>query len=64
MGLIGWWVSAQQVWEMSGHSLYKAELLGGGIVTSVFFYVIVMALLRSEELKFMWGLARRKKRGA
>ena len=33
--------------------MYKTELLAGGIALSVLFYVIVMWMLRSEELKFI-----------
>jgi len=61
MGVIGWWVSKQPIWERSGHSLEKAELLVGGMAASVLFYVIVMWVLRSEELKFMWGMVRGKR---
>jgi putative peptidoglycan lipid II flippase len=61
MGVIGWWVSKQAVWSGTGNSLYKAELLGGTVAASVLFYVIVMWILRSEELKFMWEMVRRKK---
>ena len=61
MGVIGWWVSNQPVWGGTGNSLYKAELLGGAVAVSVLFYVIAMWILRSEELKFMWGMVRRKK---
>jgi putative peptidoglycan lipid II flippase len=60
MSVIGWWVSRQPIWEQSGHALYKAELLAGGMAVSVLFYVVVMWILRSEELKFMWGMVRRK----
>jgi putative peptidoglycan lipid II flippase len=63
MGVIGWWVSKQPVWGLAGNSLYKAVLLGGGIVVSTLFYVSAMWLLRSEELKFMWGMVRKKKSG-
>jgi putative peptidoglycan lipid II flippase len=60
MGVIGWWVSRQPIWEQSGHTLYKTELLSGGMAVSVLFYVVVMWILRSEELKFLWGMVRRK----
>jgi putative peptidoglycan lipid II flippase len=60
MGLIGWWVSMQPEWELGGHTVYKAELLIGGLVASVMFYISVMALLKSEELRFMWAIVRRK----
>jgi hypothetical protein len=32
----------------------------GGMAVSVLFYIIVMWILRSEELKFLWGMVRRK----
>ena len=59
---IGWWVSTQPVWTLAGRgeTLYKAQLLGGAIAGSVVFYLLVMWLLRSEELKFMWGIVRGK----
>jgi len=60
MGVIGWWVGRQPVWDLSGHTLYKAELLVGGMAVSVFFYVIAMWILKSEELSFLWGLVRKK----
>ena len=60
MGVIGWWVSSQPVWSSTGETLYKAELLCGSMAVSVLFYVIVMWILRSEELSFMWGMVRRK----
>jgi putative peptidoglycan lipid II flippase len=60
MGVIGWRVSKDPVWPLAGNTLYKAELLAGAMAGSVLFYIIVMWILRSEELKFLWGLARRK----
>jgi putative peptidoglycan lipid II flippase len=63
MGAIGWWVSKQPVWSGTGNTIYKVELLGGGIVVSTLFYVIAMLILRSEELKFMWGMIRKKRKG-
>ncbi len=59
MGVIGWWVGKQPVWGLTGNTLYKAGLLGGGIVVSALFYVIAMWILRSEELTFMWGMVRK-----
>jgi putative peptidoglycan lipid II flippase len=60
MGMIGWRVGKDPVWPLAGNTLYKAELLAGAMAGSVLFYIIVMWILRSEELKFLWGLARRK----
>lgn len=61
MGLIGWMVSRQPVWELSGNIAFKASLLIGGIVGCMLFYVVVMWILRSEELKFLWGIVRKKR---
>jgi putative peptidoglycan lipid II flippase len=60
MGVIGWWVSKQAVWNLAGNTLYKTELLGGAMAVSILFYIIVMWIMRSEELSFMWGIVRRK----
>ena len=63
MAAIGWWVSRDPVWELRGNILYKSELLAGAMAVSVLFYVLAMWLVRSEELKFIWGMVKRKKRG-
>jgi putative peptidoglycan lipid II flippase len=60
MGVIGWRISKDPVWTLAENTLYKAELLMGGMAVSVLFYIIVMWILRSEELKFLWGMVRRK----
>ena len=48
MGMIGWWVSLNPVWQRGGHSLYKVELLAGAILVSVSFYIAAMVALKSE----------------
>src|SRR5574341_117240 len=63
MGVIGWWVSEQAVWSLAGNALYKAGLLVGGMAVSVAFYGIAMWVLKSEELKFVWEMVKRKKKG-
>ena len=60
MGVIGWWVSKQPVWGLAGNTLFKAELLGGAMAASSVFYIIVMWILKSEELKFVWGIVASK----
>ncbi len=62
MGLIGWWISRNPLWESGGHILQKLELLGGGIVASVLFYIVAMWALKSEELAFFRGMVRKKKK--
>jgi putative peptidoglycan lipid II flippase len=60
MGAIGWYVSKQPIWELNGHTLVKALLLMAGMAACVFFYGFAMWLLRSEELKFLWGMVKKK----
>jgi putative peptidoglycan lipid II flippase len=60
MGVIGWWVALQPVWELGDAMGRKLALLSAGIGGSVAFYLVVMLFLRSEELAFIWGVIRRK----
>jgi len=60
IGVIGWWISRNPVWELGGRSLYKMGLLGGCIAATIIFYIAAMWLLRSEELAFLWGMVRKK----
>jgi putative peptidoglycan lipid II flippase len=62
MGGIGWWISSNPLWDSPGNTLMKIKWLGGGMAASVFFYIITMWLLRSEELAFLWGIVRKKAR--
>jgi putative peptidoglycan lipid II flippase len=60
MGVIGWWVALQPVWELGDATGRKLALLSAGIGGSVAFYLVVMLFLRSEELAFIWSVIRRK----
>jgi len=55
MGVIGWWISMNPVWDRGGNMLGEAQLLGGGIAVCITFYVLTMWILKSEELQFHWG---------
>jgi putative peptidoglycan lipid II flippase len=61
MGLISWWISTDAVWRSSGVTLYKIELLAGGIAGSAVFYFVAMWLLKSEEMTFLRGMMKRGK---
>jgi putative peptidoglycan lipid II flippase len=63
MGVIGWWISSSPLWEHRGNTLNKLGLLGGGMVVSVCFYMAAMWMMRSEELEFIWGMVKRKRKG-
>ncbi|HEX9020638.1 MAG TPA: murein biosynthesis integral membrane protein MurJ [Nitrospirota bacterium] len=58
MGAIGWWVSRNSVWQSGGNALLKIGLFGGGMVASACFYIFIMWLAKSEELMFLWGMAK------
>ena len=64
MGAIGAWIARDPAWLSAGNTLYKVKLLGGGMVASVVFYVFAMLVLRSEELMFLWGMLKKKRKGA
>jgi len=64
MGAVGWWISRDPMWSLTGNTLYKAELLFGGMAASVLFYILVMWIMRSEELKFLWGVVVKRKKSA
>jgi putative peptidoglycan lipid II flippase len=61
MGMIGWWISRNPVWESGGNILFKTGLLGGGMIVSVLFYIVAMWLLKSEELEFIRGMVKRRR---
>jgi len=61
VGWIGWWISNNTLWDHGGNSLHKLELLGGGMIASICFYIIAMRIMRSEELEFIWGMVKRKR---
>ncbi len=60
MGVIGLWISMNPLWNKGGNTFVKAQLLGGCIAVCIMFYLVVMWILRSEELKFLWGMVRRR----
>lgn len=61
MASIGWWVSRDPVWESNGALFYKLGLLSACLCGSIVLYLLLMWLLKSEELSFLWAAARRKK---
>ncbi len=63
IGAIGWYVSQKPVWDAPGRILYKVKWLGFGVTMSGLLYIVAMWALRSEELRFLWSLVRRKAGG-
>jgi putative peptidoglycan lipid II flippase len=60
MGIIGWLMSRDEIWLINGHLIYKMAILGGGILLSLFIYLIVMYLLKSEELSFLLSIIKER----
>ena len=54
------WVAGLDIWTQPGAWAAKTVMLIVGIGISVAGYVTVHALLRSDELDFLWGLLKRK----
>lgn len=62
MGIIGLVISQDNVWTIGGRLFYKLIILGGGIFLSLIIYVLIMHLLKSEELRFLTGIIRERLR--
>lgn len=62
IGLIGWWVGLDPVWDSRGMLAYKAGLLTAAVATSAALYFFIMWLLRSEELAFLIGLLKSRRK--
>lgn len=60
VGLIGWIISGLEIWSFTGSEVVKAAWLLVGITTSVWSYIIVHRLLKSEEQTFLWEMVRGK----
>lgn len=60
IGIIGLWISRDQLWMTSGNLPYKTFLLGGGILLSLLCYLLLMYLLKSEELSFLMGIIKER----
>lgn len=55
-----WWVAEARIWNHPAEWVAKSALLFAAIGLSVGGYLGVHALLRSEELGVVWGMARKK----
>ena len=60
MGIAGWFLLHGELWKESGRSMEKAGYLSGVIMLCAAFYFLVSYLLKSEELEYIVGLARKK----
>lgn len=60
MGAAGWFLLHGELWKESGRSMEKAGYLSGVIMLCSVLYFFVSYLLKSEEMKYIVGLARKK----
>jgi putative peptidoglycan lipid II flippase len=60
LGVMCWWVAGQQIWGDPDAWMAKSAMLAGAIGLSMAGYVGVHALLRSDELKVLWGMVQRR----
>ena len=60
MGAAGWFLLHGELWKESGRSMEKAGYLSGVIMLCAALYFLVSYLLKSEELEYIIGLARKK----
>ncbi|OGW34685.1 MAG: murein biosynthesis integral membrane protein MurJ [Nitrospirae bacterium GWD2_44_7] len=62
MGAAGWFLLHGEIWKQSGRSMEKAGYLSGVIILCSALYFFLSYLLKSEELEYIVGLARKKVR--
>ena len=60
MGSMGWFILRGDMWRESGRMFEKSIILSGTIALCVGVYIVLMYLMRSEELKYLINM--RKKR--
>ena len=60
MGIAGWFLLHGELWKESGRSMEKAGYLSGVIMLCAALYFFVSYLLKSEEMEYIVGLAKKK----
>ncbi len=60
MGAAGWFLLHGELWKESGRSMEKAGYLSGVIILCSAIYFFMSYLLKSEEMEYVVGLARKK----
>ncbi|MEW6410181.1 MAG: murein biosynthesis integral membrane protein MurJ [Nitrospirota bacterium] len=61
MGIWGWQFLRGDIWMIEGHYTEKALLLSVVLITSIGVYLLLLKVLKSEELSFLWRLVTRKR---
>ncbi len=60
MGAAGWFLLHGEIWKESGRNMEKAGYLSGVIILCSAIYFFMSYLLKSEEMEYVVGLARKK----
>jgi len=60
MGVIAWFITRGDIWASNGQTPTKIGLLFGSILISSVSYIVILYLLKSKELLFLWGMAVRR----
>ncbi len=61
MGLVGWFMLSGELWKESGRLTEKSLLLSGEIALCVGIYILLMYLMKSEELTYLLKMRKKKK---
>lgn len=61
MGIIGYTILNSSLWQNTHQLLYKAALLGITIAICITIYLLLLKLMKSEELTYMIGIIKRKR---
>ncbi len=61
MGLLAWFISNTQIWTESGNTAIKAIVLAGIITLCAVVYMVLMYLMKSEELGYLLKMRKKSK---
>jgi len=61
MGFTGWFMLRGEMWKESGRIFEKSILLAGVIALSVGIYILIMYIMKSEELSYLMKMRKRGK---
>ena len=59
-GLISWFIIRGDIWTQSGRTIEKAGILTSVSALYIATYIIIMHLLKSEELSYLVNMRKKK----
>jgi len=60
MGFIGWFIIRDNIWVETGKTFDKVGILSGVIIVCIGIYFLIMYLMKSEELKYLFKILNSK----